>query len=228
MKYFAHMLTVSCLAMLTLIGGYRLLATPKAGESKPTMSHPGDTGEEIVTVQLRLAELGYEVSVTGVYDLVTAAAVKRFQEETGIDASGVANAETMYRLGLSVSLADLTRYEERRFLASTIDAACPEASYLTKVALAGLLFKRKDAIGFPDSLPDVVFGEPHLRQALLHNYSKEPSSDAWRAVRDAAEGMSPCPDALYFYRKGEGDDFLITLKTVFKNGVYIFAAPPAA
>ncbi len=227
MRYFARSLVASVIVMLTLIGGYRLVMKPHDEPAKATMSRPGDMGEETVTVQRRLCELGYEVEVTGVYDLMTADAVRRFQESRGIDASGVVNAETMYRLGLAVSLADLRLYEERRFLASSLDAVCSDASYLTKVAMAGLLWKRLASVGFPDELPAVVFGDPQFRDALLHDYSKEPSAEAWQAVRDGANGMSPCPEALYFYRKGEDNAFLVRLKIVFKNGTYIFAAPPA-
>ncbi len=227
MRYFAKATVVSALTMLLFLGGYRLLMPHKAEKSVVTMSRPGEIGEEIAAMQERLEALGYDVSVTGVYDLMTSEAVRQFQTDRGIDPSGVANAETMYRLGLMVSLDDLRKYEERRFLASTIDAVCPDGSYLVKVALAGLLWNRQKSVGFPDTLPDVVFGEPQFREAWHYDYQKEPTAEAWSAVRDAANGMSPCPDALYYYRRGEEDAFLSTLKTVFKNGRYLFAAPPA-
>ena len=228
MLYFSKALISSVLAVAMLLGLYgAFLPQDESGSAYPTMSRPGDLGEETVTLQMRLRELGYEITVTGVYDLMTAEAVLRFQESRGIDASGVANAETLYCLGLSVSLSDLTLYEERRFLASTLDAVCPDGTYLTKVALAGMLLRRMESTGFPDDAPRVVFSDPQLQGALLYDYSREPSAEAWQAVRHAANGMSPCPDALYFYRKGEGDEFLVTLPIVFKNGTYLFAAPPA-
>ncbi len=227
MKYFFKTAISAALLTLVLLGSYRLLLLKEAEEIHSVMGRPGDSGEEVADIQLRLKEYGYEVEVSGVYDLTTAEAVRRFQEDRGIDASGNANAETLYRLGLEIATDELALYEERRFVASSLDAICPDANYLVKVAMAGMILKRQIDSGFPDELPAVVFGEPQFRDAWLYDYSAEPSADAWRAVRDAANGMSPCPEALYYYRKGSGDTFLSGLAVVFKNGSYYFAAPPA-
>ncbi len=228
MRYFVKSLCTSAVLMLMLMAGYCFFMPNDEKEMKTVMGRPGDSGEEVVLIQTRLREYGYDVGeVTGVYDLSTAEAVRRFQEDYGLDVSGNVNAETMYRLGFTVETETLCLYESRRFIASSVDAICPDATYLAKVALAGLILERQANVGFPDELPAVVFGEPQFRDALLYDYGKEPSADAWRAVRDAANGMSPCPDALYFYRKGNEDRFLTQLNIVFKNGTYYFAAPPA-
>ena len=227
MRYFIKTAFSAMLMTAILLGGYRLAMPRDREESLSVMGRPGDSGEETVLLQTRLLEYGYEIEISGIYDLATSSAVRRFQEDRGIDVSGVANAETLYRLGIPVDPDELCLYEERRFLASVLDAVCPEATYLTKVAMAGMILKRQADTGFPDELPAVVFGEPAFAEAYLHDFSIEPSAEAWRAARDAASGMSPCPNALYFYRKGNGNDLLKELVVVFKNGSYIFAAPPA-
>lgn len=227
-KYLRILLSVGVLTGI-IMGPYGLLPSPRGEDDIPTMGRPGDRSEEITAIQSRLLAYGYDIGeINGILDLTTAEAIRRFQEDHGLDASGSANAETLYRLGLPVTLDDLCVYEERRFLASALDAICADATYLSKVALAGLIFKRQAEVGFPDELTAVVFGEPQFREALLHDFGTEPSAESWRAVRDAANGLSPCPDALYFYRKGQDDVFLARLRIVFKNGVYYFAAPPAA
>ena len=228
MRYYVKALYTSVLILLVCMGIHRVVMPQDADETIAVMGRPGDSGEKIVMIQTRLMQLGYDVGeISGRYDLATAEAVKRFQEDYGLEVSGSVNAETMYRLDLPIELHELCRYEERRFLASTLDAICSDSSYLTKVALAGMLLKRQGEVGFPDEVTAIVFGEPQLRDALIYDYGKEPSTEAWRAVRDAANGMSPCPDALYFYKKGQNDAFLSQLKVVFKNGIYYFAAPPA-
>jgi peptidoglycan hydrolase-like protein with peptidoglycan-binding domain len=211
-----------------IMGFYGILPSSKGDTDLPVMGLPGDRSEEIAAIQGRLLSYGYDVGeINGILDLSTSEAIRRFQEDHGLDVSGSANAETLYRLGLPIALDELCVYEERRFLASALDAVCADATYLTKVALAGLIFKRQAEIGFPDELTAVVFGEPQFRETLLYDFGSEPSAASWQAVRDAANGMSPCPDALYFYRKGHDDAFLARLKIVFKNGIYYFAAPPA-
>lgn len=227
-KYLQILLSVGVVTGV-IMGFYGILPSPQRETDVPVMGLPGDRSDEIAAIQGRLASYGYHFGeINGILDLPTAEAIRRFQEDHGLDISGIANAETLYRLGLPIALDDLCIYEERRFLASTLDAVCADATYLTKVALAGLIFNRKSEIGFPDELTAIVFGEPQFREALLYDFGSEPSAASWQAVRDAANGMSPCPEALYFYRKGQDDDFLSRLKIVFKNGIYYFTVPPAA
>ncbi len=55
----------------------------------------GDEGDDVCTLQYRLKDLYYLTSdATGVYDAATAAAVKSFQEDFGLDATGEADAKT--------------------------------------------------------------------------------------------------------------------------------------
>lgn len=222
------LITVMAITVIVM-GAYRLIPWEQSRETVAVMGRPGDQSGEIADIQAALIHRGYTISeINGLLNLETAGAIRQFQEDNGLDVSGCANAETLYRLGLAVSLKDLCLYEDRRFLAATLDAVCPDASYLTKVALADLILKRQKEEGYPDSLPGVVFGEFQFRDALLYDYGSEPSADAWQAVRDASNGMSPCPEARYYYQKGNEDAFLSRLKIVFKNGSYCFAAPPAA
>lgn len=56
----------------------------------------GDESEEVFAMQERLAELGYlTVEYGGVYGEVTAEAVKSFQQENGLEATGEASVETL-------------------------------------------------------------------------------------------------------------------------------------
>lgn len=55
----------------------------------------GDEGDDVSTLQYRLKDLYYLTSdATGVYDAATTAAVKSFQEDFGLDATGEADAKT--------------------------------------------------------------------------------------------------------------------------------------
>ena len=55
----------------------------------------GDKGDEVVQLQDMLSKLGYMVTeATGVYDDLTVAAVTTFQQKNGLNADGVAGADT--------------------------------------------------------------------------------------------------------------------------------------
>ena len=55
----------------------------------------GDEGDDVSTLQYRLKDLYYLTSdATGVYDAATTAAVKSFQEDFGLEATGEADAKT--------------------------------------------------------------------------------------------------------------------------------------
>lgn len=219
-KCFALALVV----MTTVIGGYRLLFYQGTAPSIEVMASPGDLGTEVIEIQSRLKEIGYyEGEISGVYDVMTTEAVRRFQEDKGVDASGNSNPETLYLLGLSVAPSDLVVYEKRRFLAATLDAVCPEAPYLVRVALAGVIWNRVATDGFPSNLTEVVFGDEAFASAWEYDYSTEPTAKSWRAVKDAAEGMSPCPDALYYYHTDSENPYR-DHSVRYKNGKHVFLA----
>lgn len=54
----------------------------------------GMTGEDVTWVQNRLAELGYSLQITHLYDDATFSAVKAFQTQNGLEADGFAGAQT--------------------------------------------------------------------------------------------------------------------------------------
>ena len=54
----------------------------------------GMTGEDVTWVQHRLDELGYSLQITNIYDDATFSAVKSFQSQNGLDADGLAGAQT--------------------------------------------------------------------------------------------------------------------------------------
>lgn len=224
MKYYWKALFLSTGIMLFVTIGYRFLFL---ANDEPFLSEvmalPADQGEEVAEIQRRLAALGYyHGEVSGNYDFMTSEAVRRFQQEKGIDVSGNCNPETLYLLGMTVSGEELADYEQRRFVASTVDAVCPEAPYLVRVALAGVLFERMGRDGFPNDVTSIVFADHQFCAAFTHDYSREPSALSWRAATDAELGMSPCPGALYYYNTTQNDGNYVGYRIVYKNGMHVF------
>ena len=60
----------------------------------------GDSGPEVLALQQRLIELGYNVPETGTYGVLTVVGIKQFQAAQGIETTGVAGAATLQALGL--------------------------------------------------------------------------------------------------------------------------------
>lgn len=59
----------------------------------------GDEGTEIVELQERLIQLGYNISVAdGVFGAETSAAVKKYQQDIGVEVDGVVGETTYYSL----------------------------------------------------------------------------------------------------------------------------------
>ena len=56
---------------------------------------PGDKGDMVYQIQDCLASFGYEIEVTGEYDLATEAAVRAFQQAHGLKVDGVCGSETL-------------------------------------------------------------------------------------------------------------------------------------
>ena len=54
----------------------------------------GDRGDQIVTIQQALSSKGYAVAADGDYGVSTQAAVRKFQEDQGLDSDGIVGAAT--------------------------------------------------------------------------------------------------------------------------------------
>ena len=57
----------------------------------------GDEGPEVVELQERLIQLGYNISIAdGVFGSETTAAVKKYQQDIGAEVDGVVGTATYY------------------------------------------------------------------------------------------------------------------------------------
>lgn len=87
------------------VGAWFEAAEPEPGQSR--LLKPADPpmqGNDVKAVQIALAAAQIPVEQNGIYTPATAAAVARFQKQKGINTSGVVDAETRQRLGLSAEM----------------------------------------------------------------------------------------------------------------------------
>ncbi len=122
-------------------GGSTATNAPAAEENDPSQYKrtlkSGMTGEDVSWVQTRLEELGYSVSVTGVYDGNTISAVKAFQGQNGLSVDGLAGAQTFTILAsenarkasdAAISYTTL-RIDDKKSGVSTLQKALKELGY---------------------------------------------------------------------------------------------------
>ncbi len=72
---------------------------PADAFATPVVLQPGDEGSAVEMLQTQLQQQGYfDSEITGVYDTETWLAVQTYQVDSGLDADGIAGAETQQRL----------------------------------------------------------------------------------------------------------------------------------
>ncbi len=117
----------------------------------------------------------------------------------------------------------LTEYEKDRFTASVLDAVIGDGFYIAKTALAGVILNRTAENGFSDSYVAAVFSDPQMKEVLEHDFSVAPSTESLSAVKDARLGLSPCKNALWFYKKEAASSFLLRKNILYQSGNFVFA-----
>jgi peptidoglycan hydrolase-like protein with peptidoglycan-binding domain len=75
------------------------VAAPAGDTISTPLSH-GSVGPDVVVLQERLAQLGYDVPVDGNFGVDTDAAVRAFQSDQGLTVDGVVGPETGSELGI--------------------------------------------------------------------------------------------------------------------------------
>ena len=98
---FTRQVLVSLLAFALICPFSLAEEAPEEAASVPPLAtlSPGSQGEEVLRLQTRLAELGYEVgSLDGDYGTATRKAVRSFQKHAGLETDGIAGPKTLAAL----------------------------------------------------------------------------------------------------------------------------------
>jgi peptidoglycan hydrolase-like protein with peptidoglycan-binding domain len=116
--------------------GYTL-AKIQVAQPRPAMNdsvlRPGESGPDVKDLQTTLKELGFqgkdgrELKETGRYDQDTAAAVKAYQQQNGLPATGIADRTTLIKLGVVIEVPSETPSPKQRS-ESTVPANTNDAT----------------------------------------------------------------------------------------------------
>ena len=166
-----------------------------------SLSKVGSRGEEVKAIQTYLKDKGYyNGSVDGIYGTATKNAVIKFQKAKGLSADGIAGEKTLSAMGIAsdgtfggYSSADL------ELLARTISAEARGETYMGQVAVGAVILNRIEHPSFPDTIAGVVYQKGAF-SCLDDGQFYEPVADsAYKAARDAINGLDPSGGAIYYY-----------------------------
>lgn len=207
------------LVVLLLASGWSLQK-----EGRPILSW-GDRGSDVTKIQRDLKTTDvYHGAITGFYDYKTTAAVRKFQQQKKLSASGVADNQTR---ALLVALAGQEReiiQQNIRLLSALIESEAADEPFLGKVAVGAVVVNRMHSGHYPDTMAGVIF-QPGAFQVVENEQLGRPvSADARRAAIDALNGEDPTGGCLYFWNPAKSTSpWSRQQKEVTKIGRHIFA-----
>lgn len=163
-----------------------------------SLSKIGSVGDEVSEIQSRLKKWGYyDGKVDGIFGSATRNAVIKFQKNNNLTADGVVGAKTLAALGISSK--DVYNSADYELLARIISAEARGESYLGQVAVGAVVLNRVEHPSFPDTLSGVVYQNGAF-SCLYDGQFYEPIADsAYKAARDALNGLDPSGGAIYYY-----------------------------
>ncbi|MDR2531096.1 MAG: spore cortex-lytic enzyme [Oscillospiraceae bacterium] len=169
----------------------------------------GSSGATVRQIQTNLKGWGYyDGTVDGIYGSATVAAVKRFQTKNRLTADGVCGPATLAALGISDSgsasgqtsgSGDSSNSGQVNLLARLISAEARGEPYDGQVAVGAVVLNRVKHPSFPNTMSGVIY-QPGAFSCLDDGQFNEPVADsAYRAARDALNGMDPSGGAIYYF-----------------------------
>ena len=200
-KRFRHL----CLALAALIAAGTLLAALIPPAEAVTYKK-GSSGTVVSQIQTKLKNWGYYTGdVDGVYGSATERAVRAFQHKNGLTADGKAGAQTLEALGLpadsggnSGGSGGMTGAQVD-LLARLISAEARGEPYSGQVAVGAVVLNRIRHPSFPNTLSGVIYQSGAFTCITDGQFNEPVAESAYRAARDALNGVDPSGGAIYYF-----------------------------
>ena len=211
------------LANLAAVGAVYLFTPIPAADA---LSKVGSRGNEVISIQQELKDRGlYNGNVDGIFGSATESAVKRFQQQQGLTADGIAGPQTLAKLGITMGTVPEANEANVNLLARIISAEARGEPYEGQVAVGAVVLNRVEHPSFPDTLSGVIY-QPGAFTAITDGQFNEPIADsAYRAARDALNGLDPSGGAIYYYNPDKTSNKWIRTRPVIKRiGAHLFCS----
>jgi len=186
--------------VLAVIFALNIAMITLAESAAATSYKKGSTGGMVSKIQTTLKDQGfYFGDVDGVYGSATEAAVIKYQKRYGLTPDGKAGPATLDALGIAQSSTENARSGDLNLLARLISAEARGESYRGQVAVGAVVLNRVDSPIFPNTIAGVIYQNGAFSCLADGEFNKPVSESAYRAARDALNGVDPCGGALYYF-----------------------------
>lgn len=169
----------------------------------------GSNGAVVTQIQTKLKSWGYYTgSVDGVYGSGTERAVRAFQQKNGLAVDGKAGTQTLEAMGLSAGSGGNTgnsggsggaSSSQVDLLARLISAEARGEPYSGQVAVGAVVLNRIKHPSFPNTLSGVIYQSGAFTCISDGQFNQPVAESAYRAARDALNGVDPSGGAIYYF-----------------------------
>ena len=160
----------------------------------------GSSGSVVTQIQTKLKNWGYyNGSVDGVYGSRTEDAVELFQRKNGLSVDGKAGPATLRALGIQSNDASSSANADVELLARLISAESRGEPYSGQVAVGAVVLNRVNHPSFPNTLSGVIYQTSAFSCIGDGQFYEPIDATAYKAARDALNGVDPSGGALYYY-----------------------------
>lgn len=196
-----------CLALAVLLSvSMVLVALVPAVEAASYKK--GSSGAVVTQIQTKLKSWGYYTgTVDGIYGSGTERAVRAFQQKNGLTVDGKAGDQTLAAMGLSAGGGNSSNSggsggassSQVDLLARLISAEARGEPYSGQVAVGAVVLNRIKHPSFPDTLPGVIYQSGAFTCITDGQFNQPVAESAYRAARDALNGVDPSGGAIYYF-----------------------------
>lgn len=197
-----------CLALAVLLSvSMVLVAIAPAVEAASYKK--GSNGAVVTQIQTKLKSWGYYTgSVDGVYGSGTERAVRTFQQKNGLTVDGKAGDQTLAAMGLSAVSGGNSgnsggsggaSSSQVDLLARLISAEARGEPYSGQVAVGAVVLNRIKHPSFPNTLSGVIYQSGAFTCISDGQFNQPVAESAYRAARDALNGVDPSGGAIYYF-----------------------------
>lgn len=194
-----------CLALAALVTAGTLLAALIPAAEAVTYKK-GSSGAVVSQIQTKLKNWGYyDGDVDGIYGSATERAVRAFQRKNGLTADGKAGAQTLEALGLPADSSGNSGGSggmtgaQVDLLARLISAEARGEPYSGQVAVGAVVLNRIRHPSFPNTLSGVIYQSGAFTCITDGQFNEPVAESAYRAARDALNGVDPSGGAIYYF-----------------------------
>lgn len=193
-----------CLALAVLLSvSMVLVALVPAVEAASYKK--GSSGAVVTQIQTKLKSWGYYTgTVDGIYGSGTERAVRAFQQKNGLTVDGKAGDQTLAAMGLSAGGGNSggsggASSSQVDLLARLISAEARGEPYSGQVAVGAVVLNRIKHPSFPNTLPGVIYQSGAFTCVTDGQFNQPVAESAYRAARDALNGVDPSGGAIYYF-----------------------------